>query len=87
MNGGPSQMDLFDPKPALDKLDGKPCSIEEIGNTNVSDIGVMMGGRYPIQRRESGMWMADTLPHLKMVDEICMINSMWTSHPNHAAAL
>ena len=91
MNGGPSQMDLFDPKPALDKLDGKPYpgSIEEIGNTNVSKIGVMMGGRYPIQRHgESGMWMADTLPHTsKMVDEICMINSMWTDHPNHDNAL
>lgn len=91
MNGGPSQMDLFDPKPELDQLDGKPYpgSVEEIGNTSVNDIGVMMGGQYPIQRHgESGMWMADTLPHTsKMVDDICLINSMWTDHPNHDNAL
>ena len=91
MNGGPSQMDLFDPKPELAKLDGKayPGSVEEIGNTSVTDIGVMMGGQYPFKRHgESGMWMADTLPHTsKMVDDICMINSMWTDHPNHDNAL
>lgn len=91
MNGGPSQMDLFDPKPALDKLDGKPYpgSVEEIGNTSVTDIGVMMGGQYPIkQHGQSGMWMADTLPHTsQMVDDICLINSMWTDHPNHDNAL
>ena len=48
MNGGPSQMDLFDPKPTLNRMDGKtfPGNIEEIGNTNTSDIGVMMGGQY-----------------------------------------
>ena len=91
MNGGPSQMDLFDPKPELAKLDGKPYpgSVEEIGNTSVTDIGVMMGGQYPIKRHgESGMWMANTLPHTsQMVDDICLINSMWTDHPNHDNAL
>ena len=84
-------MDLFDPKPELAKLDGKPYpgSVEEIGNTSVTDIGVMMGGQYPIKRHgESGMWMADTLPHTsQMVDDICLINSMWTDHPNHDNAL
>lgn len=91
MNGGPSQMDLFDPKPTLDRLDGMPFpgNIEQIGNSNPSDIGVVMGCRYPFQRHgESGMWMADTLPHTaKMADELCVINSMWTDHPNHDNAL
>ena len=91
MNGGPSQMDLFDPKPALAKMDGKPYpgSVEEIGNTSVTDIGVMMGGQYPIARHgESGMWMADPLPCTSQVaDDICLINSMWTDHPNHDNAL
>jgi len=91
MNGGPSQMDLFDPKPALAKMDGKPYpgSVEGIGNTNVTDIGVMMGGQYPMKRHgESGMWMADPLPHTSQVaDDICLINSMWTDHPNHDNAL
>ena len=45
MNGGPSQMDLFDPKPVLDRMDGQPFpgDVEAIGNQDVDDIGVMMG--------------------------------------------
>ncbi len=91
MNGGPSQMDLFDPKPILDRMDGKPYpgNVEAIGNQGAGDIGVMMGGRYPFARHgQSGMWMADVLPHTaQMVDDICLINSMWTDHPNHDNAL
>ena len=91
MNGGPSQMDLFDPKPVLNRLDGEPFpgNIEEIGNSNTADIGFVMGGRYPFKRHgESGMWMADVLPHTsQLADDICLINSMWTDHPNHDNAL
>lgn len=91
MNGGPSQMDLFDPKPVLDRMDGQvyPGNIEEIGNQDTTDIGVMMGRRYKFSRHgESGMWLGDVLPHTaKCVDDICLINSMWTDHPNHDNAL
>lgn len=91
MNGGPSQMDLFDPKPLLNKMDGKPYpgNVEEIGNTGTSGIGVMLGGKYKFARHgQSGMWMADVLPHTsQMADDICLINSMWTDHPNHDNAL
>jgi hypothetical protein len=91
MNGGPSQMDLFDPKPVLNRFDGKPFpgDIEELGNVGTANVGVTMGGQYPISRRgECGMWMADTLPHTaEMVDDICLINSLWTDHPNHDNAL
>jgi hypothetical protein len=91
MNGGPSQMDLFDPKPVLNRLDGKPFpgNVEEIGNQSTSSIGVMMGGQYGFARHgQSGMWMADVLPHTsEMVDDLCLINSMWTDHPNHDNAL
>ncbi|MCA9037358.1 MAG: DUF1501 domain-containing protein [Planctomycetaceae bacterium] len=91
MNGGPSQMDLFDPKPELKRLDGQPYpgNVEDIGNQGTSDIGVMMAGQYEFRRHgESGMWMADVLPQTsQMVDDICLINSMWTDHPNHDNAL
>ena len=91
MNGGPSQMDLFDPKPKLNHMDGKPFpgNVEEIGNQSTTAIGVMMGGRYPfVQHGQSGHWMADVLPHTaRMADEICLFNSMWTDHPNHDNAL
>lgn len=91
MNGGPSQMDLFDPKPVLNRMDGKPYpgNPEGIGNQSTADIGVMMGGQYKFARRgQSGMWMSDVLPHTAgMADDICLINSMWTDHPNHDNAL
>jgi hypothetical protein len=91
MNGGPSQMDLFDPKPVLDRMDGQPYpgNTEGIGNQSTANIGVMMGGQYGIARRgQSGMWMADVLPHTaSMADDICLVNSMWTDHPNHDNAL
>jgi hypothetical protein len=91
MSGGPSQMDLFDPKPVLNRMDGKPYpgNVEEIGNQGADNVGVMMGGRYKFARRgESGMWMADVLPHTAaMADDICLLNSMWTDHPNHDNAL
>jgi hypothetical protein len=91
MNGGPSQMDLFDPKPVLNRMDGQPYpgNVEEIGNTGTSDVGVMMGGQYQFARHgQSGMWMADVLPYTsQLTDEICLINSLWTDHPNHDNAL
>ncbi len=91
MNGGPSQMDLFDPKPELNRMDGKPYpgNVEDIGNQGTSDVGVMMGGRYQFDRYgESGLWMADVLPHTAaMADDLCLIHSMWTDHPNHDNAL
>lgn len=91
MNGGPSQMDLFDPKPVLNQMNGKPYpgNPEEIGNQSTADVGVMMGGQYKFARHgQSGLWMADVLPHTaRMADDICLINSMWTDHPNHDNAL
>jgi len=91
MNGGPSQMDLFDPKPVLNRFDGKPYpgNPEEIGNQGTSDVGVMMGGQYKFARHgQSGTWLADVLPHTaEVIDDLCVINSMWTDHPNHDNAL
>jgi len=91
MNGGPSQMDLFDPKPILNRMDGQPYpgNVEDIGNQSTANIGVMMGGQFKFARHgQSGQWMADVLPNLaRMADDVCLINSMWTDHPNHDNAL
>lgn len=91
MNGGPSQMDLFDPKPVLNRMDGQPFpgNRETLGNQGTADIGVLMGGRYRFHRHgESGQWMADVLPcTAQCVDDLCMIHSLWTEHPNHDNAL
>ncbi|MEM7014540.1 MAG: DUF1501 domain-containing protein [Verrucomicrobiota bacterium] len=90
-NGGPSQMDLFDPKPELEKYAGKtyPGNVEGIGNQSTNDIGALMGTPFEFKRHgQSGMWMSNAMPHLAgVIDELCFIHSMWTDHPNHDNAL
>jgi len=91
MNGGPSQMDLFDPKPMLDRHAGEsfPGNAEQIGNVATANVGTLMPCPYQFARHgEAGIWMSDALPHTaKIVDELCFLHSMWTDHPNHDNAL
>lgn len=91
MNGGPSQMDLFDPKPALEKYAGEPFpgNVEKIGNVVSSKVGAVMPSAFRFARRgESGIWMSDALPYTAdVVDDLCFLNSLWTEHPNHDNAL
>ena len=95
MNGGPSQMDLFDPKPIAEPgMDGQPYpgNVEEIGNSkHESDVGVMMGGQYGKFQRHGDIGDVDggcVAAHVPdFADDICLINSMWTDHPNHDNAL
>jgi hypothetical protein len=90
MNGGPSQMDLFDPKPELDKNHGKPFFDKISGEVeNPSAAGALMRSAYPFAKRgECGMWVSDALPHLsKHVDDISLIRSMYTTNLTHEPAL
>ena len=66
MNGGPSQMDLFDPKPQLDKHHGEAYFDKIAGEVeNVKDAGALMRSPFKFARRgECGMWVSDALPHL-----------------------
>ena len=87
-NGGPSQMDLFDPKPELTKRAGQPhpdgVEIHQPNNDNV-----LMPSPFEFRRHgESGMTLADILPHqATVVDEMCLIRSMYTEHNNHPEGL
>lgn len=91
MNGGPSQMDLFDPKPELDRHAGKsfPGNAEQVGNVATANVGTLMPSQFRFaQHGKSGLWMSDALPHTaKVVDDLCFLHSMWTDHPNHDNAL
>lgn len=91
MNGGPSQMDLFDPKPALDKHAGQsfPGNVEQIGNVSTANIGALMPSPFKFARHgRGGIWMSDALPHTaEIVDDLCFLHSLWTDHPNHDNAL
>jgi hypothetical protein len=91
MNGGPSQIDLFDPKPMLDKRDGQPYLNHEIAAelTGPEQTGGIMRSPFKFaQHGQSGMWVSDVMPHLaKQVDDLAFIRSMYTTHPNHEPAL
>ncbi len=90
MNGGPSQVDLFDPKPMLDKHHGEPY-FEKIAQdvSSPQAAGGLLRSPFKFARHgDSGTWLSDALPHLaKQVDNIAVIRSMFNSHPNHEPAL
>lgn len=86
MNGGPSHVDTFDPKPALKKFEGQQPSGDLYKKSK--GTGFMPS---PLQFRrcgQSGIEISETLPHLgSVIDECCVIRSMRTDVPNHEPAL
>ena len=90
MNGGPSQMDLFDPKPVLTKHHGEAYFDKVAADlTGPEQAGGLMKSPFQFaQYGQSGMWVSELMPHLsKHVDDLCLVRSMYTAHPNHEPAL
>lgn len=90
MNGGPSQVDLFDYKPMLEKHAGQPPSRDLAAEVRaVRQTGGLMPSPYKFSRHgQSGIEISELLPHLgKVADEIAVIRSMYTTHLAHEAAL
>lgn len=90
MNGGPSQVDLFDPKPTLTRLDGtaSPARIaEEL--TFPKAAGGLLASPFEFSKHgKCGMDISNALPHLhKHADEIALIRSMVGEHFNHEQSL
>jgi hypothetical protein len=87
-NGGPSQMDLFDPKAELQKRNGQstPQSVEIYQKGNSDKL---LASPFRFHRRgRCGMELAEVLPHLGTVaDDITLVRSMYTEHNNHTEAL
>ena len=90
MNGGPSQMDIFDPKPELDRNHGK-SHFEKIAGEVESpgSAGALMKCPFKFAKHgQSGMWLSDVMPQLATcVDEIAVIRSMFTTNLTHEPAL
>jgi hypothetical protein len=95
MNGGPSQMDLFDYKPKLDEQFDKdlPESIRKGQRLTTMTSGQT---RFPVapskfkfqQHGESGAWVSELMPHTaKIVDDLCFIKSVNTEAINHDPAV
>jgi hypothetical protein len=91
MEGGPSHLDTFDPKPELNRLAGQslPPSFKPV-------ITPMGEGRAPLlasqrkwkQHGQSGTWVSDWLPHIATcADDIAVIRSCWSNGLNHVGGV
>jgi hypothetical protein len=91
MIGAPSQLDLFDNKPALIQYDGKPCPEEFIKGKRFAFIRgrpTLLGTKFKFAKQgQCGIEMSELLPHLaKVADELAVIKSMHTDEFNHGPA-
>lgn len=87
MNGGPFQADFFDPKPALQKYAGQRPAAVELRTENVT--GGLMPSPFGFQNCGlSGLPVSKSLPKIgSVIDDICVLRSVYTDNPNHGPAL
>ena len=86
MNGGPSQVDTFDPKPALEKYAGKDLPINL--RTEAKTGGALPSPWKFRKYGQSGIPVSDLYPHVaKCVDNIAVIRSLYTDLPNHEPSM
>ena len=91
MEGGPSSIDLFDPKPKLNELSGKP--LPESFGTVITPMGeggspLLASKRTWARHGESGLWVSDWLPHIAgRVDDLAVIRSCWGNGLNHVGGV
>ena len=91
MIGAPSQLDLFDYKPLLQKLDGQKCPEELTKGKRFAFIGgemTLAGTEFQFKRHgQSGLELSELLPNLgSIADDICVVRSLHTNEINHAPA-
>ena len=91
MAGGPSHIDLFDPKPKLQELDGQPPPQEFVEGKRFAFLkpdAKLLGSPRTFQRfGKSGAELSDLLPHIgSIADEICIVRGMATDVLNHGPA-
>lgn len=89
MWGGPSHVDLFDPKPRLNVDDGKPLEPTSVGSDKTESLGDVLGSPFRFaQYGEGGMWISELFPHLsRHADRLCMMRSIHTEGRAHGEAL
>jgi hypothetical protein len=87
MDGGPSQVDTFDPKPELDKYNGKPFGMK-IEPTQFDNVGKTLASPWKFaQHGESGIPVSSLFPHVAPhVDDLAIIRSMTSNFSEHTNA-
>src|SRR5262249_51851482 len=95
MAGGPSQLELFDPKPQLTKLNGQPIPDSMLAgkrfvfmDTFTKEKPKLLAARRKFaQHGSSGAWVSECLPHIgSIADDLAFVKSMQTNVFNHAPA-
>lgn len=89
MDGGPSQVDTFDPKPRLNKEDGRPFAMEVDTKTlQFNNMGKTFGCPWKFRRYgQCGTPVSDLFPHVaRHVDDMAVIRSMISAFPEHTNA-
>lgn len=89
MQGGPSHHDMFDPKPLLEKYDGKPFPGEIKYDNAAQASSKVFASPWKFQKRgQCGMELSELIPHTAgIADEICLIRSMRTGVNNHGQSI
>jgi hypothetical protein len=91
MEGGPSQLDTFDPKPLLNQLAGQrlPASFKPVVTPMGEGNSPLLGSRRKwAQHGQSGLWVSDWLPHIATcADDLCVIRSCWGNGLNHVGGV
>jgi hypothetical protein len=88
-NGGPSQMDLFDPKPGLTRLDGRVHGERVEMFQRGSEQNRLLATPFRFRRYgRSGAELSEVIPYLgSTADDFCLVRSMVSEHNNHTEAL
>ncbi|HTD66947.1 MAG TPA: DUF1501 domain-containing protein, partial [Candidatus Limnocylindria bacterium] len=91
MAGSPSQLDLFDYKPKLIEMSGQPCPESLFKKERfafIKGVPKMLGTPHKFEKHgQAGVELSTMLPHLKdVVDDLCVVKSMYTDQFNHAPA-
>lgn len=91
MEGGPSHLDLVDPKPLLQELGGQPLPAsfkEPITAMGEKGAALLPSARKWKQHGESGLWASDWIPYTaECMDDIAVLRSCWTNGINHSGGV
>ncbi len=87
MDGGPSQVDTFDPKPRLDREHGQPFKMK-VQPTQFDNVGTTLKSPWQFRKRgQSGLDVSDLFPHVaRCADDLCVMRSMTSQFSEHTNA-
>ncbi len=87
MHGGPSHVDTFDYKPALQRADGQDLPFDAPPNIDAKPVLMKSPWKFA-QHGQSGLWVSELLPHIsRHVDDLCVIRSMHSRGQSHGQAV